>query len=174
MFMLSNTQIKNPAICSIAWDGIWHQWPQSGFSHFLCFPLHIWCCIVLWMYAKGFFEKILKSIPHLLIAARIQHGYCLNIFFLKGHLSPEIRSLTVLASLWGSQIARGRLHRGPMLRAYVGRTKLTGEMRELSAGAVGSLEPKPSSVVQGAIWVTPVSPQPLGFLLPRGLFSPSP
>lgn len=45
---------------------------------------------------KRSFSKIFENIPHLLIVAQIQHSYCLNIFFLKGHLSPEIRSLCCL------------------------------------------------------------------------------
>lgn len=97
--MISNTQIKIKQFGQLCgWRRI------SVTSVWICtlpfaLVLQTWWCVVRWLYAEGFFGKILKSIPHLLIGAQIQHGYCLNIFLLKGHLSPEIRSLTVLSSL---------------------------------------------------------------------------
>ncbi|XP_027479655.1 uncharacterized protein LOC113938446 [Zalophus californianus] len=79
----------------------------------------------------------------------------------------------------GNQIARGRIHRGPMLSACLGRTKLKGEMRGLAVweserAGVGSSERKPLSVVQEATWATSATPQALGLRFPSALCSPPP
>ena len=120
---------------------------------------------------------MLRSIPHLLIGAQIQPGYCFNVFILKGWLSPEIsHSRCCLFFKEPSCPVGGFTEAEPLSLEdkAEGRDERAVWDPERAGAVLLAAPAEASSGARGAAWAASAPPWAPGLLYPSALCSPPP